>query len=89
MHLTTISPSQVGRQVVTIQKKNVHNATLTLDDGKKWNAHKCIMSPGPDDTDITMELELPNEIAALPATPTPILHRSTRVRHEPIYFYPD
>jgi hypothetical protein len=33
----------------------VHNATLTLDDGRKWNVRKCI--PYEEEPDFTVEFD--------------------------------
>ncbi len=79
---------------------SVHNFTLTLDDGKKWNVRKCIRCDVPDDDTFTVEfddtspaLSVPPSAPAVPvpvppSTPPPILRRSGRVHHAPARYSP-
>ena len=61
---------------------SVRNATLTLEDGKKWNVRKCIPQE-----EVQFTVELDTSTTPTPAT-SPILRRSNRDRREPVRYSP-
>lgn len=66
----------------------VHNSTLTLVDGKKWNVRKCIKCDAPDNDTFTVEVDDTPAAPAPPSTPPPILRRGERIRHAPVRYSP-